>query len=59
MKRSFVLCSLVLLGGLVQEGILVQPVGNVAVEGARLHGNTIHSSERPVCDVKSLQHPEA
>lgn len=52
-SRSF------LLGGLVHEGVLVQPVGNVAVEGARLHGHAVHASECPVGDVEGLQHPEA
>lgn len=47
-----------LLGGLVQEGILVQPVGNEAVKGTRLHGHTIHSSECSVCDVESIQHSD-
>lgn len=37
----------------------MQPVGYVAVEGARLHGHAVHSSECPVRDVESLQHPEA
>lgn len=48
-----------LLGGLVQEGIFVQPVGDVAVKGARLHGHTVHGSECPVCDIEGLEHPEA
>lgn len=48
-----------LLGGLVQEGIFVQPVGNVAVKGARLHGHTVHGSECLVCDIERLEHPEA
>lgn len=51
--------SLSLLGGLVDEGIFVQPVGDVAVEGARLHGHAIHSSERPVCNIEGFQHSEA
>lgn len=37
----------------------MQPVGDVAVEGARLHGHTVDASECPVCDVESLEHPEA
>lgn len=48
-----------LLGGLVQEGIFVQPVGDVAVKGARLHGHTVHGSECLVCDIERLEHPEA
>lgn len=48
-----------LLGGLVQEGIFVQPVGDVAVKGARLHGHTVHGSEGLVCDIERLEHPEA
>lgn len=51
--------SHVLLGGLAEERILVQPVGNVAVEGAWFHGHAVHAGERPVCDVESFQHPEA
>lgn len=37
----------------------MQPVGDVAVEGAGLHGDAVHSREGLVCDVESLQHPEA
>lgn len=37
----------------------MQPVGDVAVEGAGLHGDAVHSCEGLVCDVESLQHPEA
>lgn len=48
-----------LLGGLIYEGILVQSVGDVAVEGAWLHGHAVHAGEGPVSDVESLQHPEA
>lgn len=37
----------------------MHPVGNVAVEGARLHGNTVHSGKGLVCNIEGLQHPEA
>lgn len=37
----------------------MQPVGDVAVEGAGLHGDAVHSREGLVCDVEGLQHPEA
>lgn len=37
----------------------MQPVGNIAVEGARLHGNAAHSRKGLVCNIEGLQHPEA
>lgn len=47
-----------LLGGLVYEGILVEPVGDVAVEGARFHRHAVHPGEGAIRDVEGLQHAE-
>lgn len=44
---------------LIQEGILVQPVGGVAVKGAWLHGDTLSVTVGLLCQVKSFKHSEA
>lgn len=44
---------------LIQEGILVQPVGSVAVKGAWLHGDTLSVTVGLLCQVKSFKHSEA
>lgn len=36
----------------------MKPVGDVAVEGARLHGDAAHSCKSAIRDVEGLQHPE-
>lgn len=36
----------------------MKPVGDVAVEGARLHGDAVHSCKSAIRDVEGLQHPE-
>ena len=37
----------------------MEPVGNVAVEGAGFHGHAVHACEGLVCNVEGLQHPKA
>ena len=46
-------------GGLAQEGVLVEAVGGVAVEGAGLHGHAPDGAVRLLRQVEGLQHPEA
>ena len=45
--------------GLSQEGIFVESVCCVAVEGARLHGDTFNVTVGLLCQVECLEHPEA
>lgn len=45
--------------GLSQEGIFVESVCRVAVEGARLHGDAFNVTVGLLCQVERLEHPEA
>ena len=46
-------------GGLGQEGVLMESVGCVAVEGTRFHRHSLDIAIGLLCQVERLQHPEA
>lgn len=44
---------------LSEEGVLVEPVGREAVEGARLHRDAFNVTVGLLRQVEGLEHPEA